>query len=358
MPDFIREFTTALRSLSPDTIAANLRNRAIVDYPAGLDVPDISVFLNLCAGTLRLRVALRRADAAGNRVARHGRARWVRSMFSAATRPLTITAPAGRAFHSTIRTRTLSSTIRSPTCGSRDPPIPVGSAFAPARRPRPHDRGDTCRKMGRLSREEVPSAADPIQSSFRNACRTCLPSVPSVHKHQDRHSLTTPRKMFSKTGSMTVWLSGTLTKPVGKGEFPAAVFVGGSGANQRDYNFDGHRLPAVVADYLTRRGFAVLRYDKRGVYKSTGNYAVATDSDFARDAAAAYDYLLRRADFDRRTGRVHRLTVKAASVSARCGRLTRRRCGFHRFTGRRWTRGRSRPWCYKMAPRWPQPAHP
>ena len=49
-PDFIREFTTAIRSLSPEIIAANLRNRAIVDYPAGLDVPDISVFLNLCAG--------------------------------------------------------------------------------------------------------------------------------------------------------------------------------------------------------------------------------------------------------------------------------------------------------------------
>jgi N-acetylneuraminic acid mutarotase len=49
-PIFIREFTTAIRRLSPETIADNLRRRAIVDYPAGLDVPDISVFLNLCAG--------------------------------------------------------------------------------------------------------------------------------------------------------------------------------------------------------------------------------------------------------------------------------------------------------------------
>lgn len=91
-----------------------------------------------------------------------------------------------------------------------------------------------------------------------------------------------------------VWLSGTFTKPTGQAKFPAAIFVGGSGANQRAYNSDGHQMPAVIADYLTRRGFAVLRYDKRGVYKSTGNFAVATDSDFARDAAAAYDYLLRR----------------------------------------------------------------
>ena len=47
---FIRDFTRAIRSLSPETITDNLRKRAIVDYPAGLDVPDISVFLNLCAG--------------------------------------------------------------------------------------------------------------------------------------------------------------------------------------------------------------------------------------------------------------------------------------------------------------------
>jgi N-acetylneuraminic acid mutarotase len=49
-PSFIRDFTAAIRRLSPQVISENLRRRAIVDYPAGLDVPDISVFLNLCAG--------------------------------------------------------------------------------------------------------------------------------------------------------------------------------------------------------------------------------------------------------------------------------------------------------------------
>ena len=47
---FIREFVTAIRSLSPATIAANLRSRSLVDYPKGLGVPDISRFLGLCAG--------------------------------------------------------------------------------------------------------------------------------------------------------------------------------------------------------------------------------------------------------------------------------------------------------------------
>jgi N-acetylneuraminic acid mutarotase len=48
---FIGEFVSAIRSLSPETIAANLRSRSLVDYPQGLGVPDISVFLQLCAGT-------------------------------------------------------------------------------------------------------------------------------------------------------------------------------------------------------------------------------------------------------------------------------------------------------------------
>jgi N-acetylneuraminic acid mutarotase len=47
---FMADFVTAIRSLSPGTIAANLRSRSLADYPQGLDVPDISMFLSLCAG--------------------------------------------------------------------------------------------------------------------------------------------------------------------------------------------------------------------------------------------------------------------------------------------------------------------
>ena len=62
---FIREFVTAIRSLSPETIAANLRSRSLVDYPQGLGVPDISAFLDLCAGHFRLSMERRRSDAVG-----------------------------------------------------------------------------------------------------------------------------------------------------------------------------------------------------------------------------------------------------------------------------------------------------
>jgi N-acetylneuraminic acid mutarotase len=51
-PEFMNDFIRAVRSLSPATILDNLQKRSLVDYPRGLSVPDISVFLNLCAGTL------------------------------------------------------------------------------------------------------------------------------------------------------------------------------------------------------------------------------------------------------------------------------------------------------------------
>lgn len=95
------------------------------------------------------------------------------------------------------------------------------------------------------------------------------------------------------------WLAGTLTKPEGPGPHPAAIVLPGSGPQDRGMpGTGGHEPQAVIADDLTKRGFAVLRYDKRGVYESTGSYGDATDEDFARDAVAAYRYLTARDDVD------------------------------------------------------------
>jgi pimeloyl-ACP methyl ester carboxylesterase len=95
-------------------------------------------------------------------------------------------------------------------------------------------------------------------------------------------------------------LAGTLTIPPGKGPFPAVVLVAGSGAHDRDEALMGHRPFLVLSDYLTRRGIAVLRYDKRGVGESGGTYATATTSDFADDADAGLAYLETRGEVDRR----------------------------------------------------------
>lgn len=101
---------------------------------------------------------------------------------------------------------------------------------------------------------------------------------------------------FDNTVEANVHLAGTLTLPEGKGPFPAAVMITGSGAQDRDETILGHKPFAVIADYLTRRGIAVLRFDDRGVGKSTGDYANATSADFATDANAAADYLATRPD--------------------------------------------------------------
>jgi pimeloyl-ACP methyl ester carboxylesterase len=60
----------------------------------------------------------------------------------------------------------------------------------------------------------------------------------------------------------------------------------------------GHRPFLVLADHLTRQGIAVLRYDDRGVGKSTGNFGAATHDDFVTDALAAVSWLKTQGDID------------------------------------------------------------
>ncbi len=90
----------------------------------------------------------------------------------------------------------------------------------------------------------------------------------------------------------------TLTKPTGKGRFPVVILLTGSGQEDRDETLFGHKPFLIIADYLTRRGIAVLRIDDRGVGKTTGNVAQATTQDFAYDGLQAVRYMKSRADID------------------------------------------------------------
>jgi fermentation-respiration switch protein FrsA (DUF1100 family) len=93
-------------------------------------------------------------------------------------------------------------------------------------------------------------------------------------------------------------LAATLTIPPGKGPFPAVLLMVGSGPHDRDETLAGHKPFLVLADYLTRKGIVVLRADKRGVGKSTGDYSKAVMEDFASDAEAGVAYLKTRAEVD------------------------------------------------------------
>jgi pimeloyl-ACP methyl ester carboxylesterase len=93
-------------------------------------------------------------------------------------------------------------------------------------------------------------------------------------------------------------LAGTLTIPKDKGPYPAVVLVSGSGPQDRDETISGHRPFLVLADHLARQGVAVLRYDDRGVGRSTGSLAATTTLDYADDVKAALATLRKRPEVD------------------------------------------------------------
>lgn len=86
-------------------------------------------------------------------------------------------------------------------------------------------------------------------------------------------------------------LAGTLTIPEGQGPFKAVIMITGSGAQNRNEELMGHKPFLIIADYLSRNGIAVFRYDDRGVGGSQGKYSEATSADLATDAEAAFNFL-------------------------------------------------------------------
>jgi alpha-beta hydrolase superfamily lysophospholipase len=86
-------------------------------------------------------------------------------------------------------------------------------------------------------------------------------------------------------------LSGTLTIPSGEGPFAAVALLSDSGPHDRDADLQGYHLFGILADYLTRHGVAVLRFDDRGVGQSGGDYHRATTADLVTDAQAAMAFL-------------------------------------------------------------------
>ena len=88
-------------------------------------------------------------------------------------------------------------------------------------------------------------------------------------------------------------LVGTLTTPDGEGPFPAALLIPGSGPLDRDGNHK--RLPLGLsrdlAAILDKAGWATLRFDKRGVGESTGDYLSTGFYDELADATSALEWL-------------------------------------------------------------------
>lgn len=88
-------------------------------------------------------------------------------------------------------------------------------------------------------------------------------------------------------------LKGTLTLPQTKGKYPLVIIISGSGPQNRDGDMFGHKPYYVLADHLSEKGIAVLRFDERGAGESEGNFETSSLMDFMDDVESAVEFLLR-----------------------------------------------------------------
>jgi pimeloyl-ACP methyl ester carboxylesterase len=139
--------------------------------------------------------------------------------------------------------------------------------------------------QGGMSLDLVLNKVDKLEE----AKRPQEPKEPYPYKSED---VTFENKIDSVT------LAGTLTLPENENNFPAVVLISGSGGQDRNEELLGHKPFLVLSDFLTRNRIAVLRFDDRGIAKSTGDFSKATTEDFVKDVLAAVNYLMNRKEIN------------------------------------------------------------
>lgn len=118
---------------------------------------------------------------------------------------------------------------------------------------------------------------------------------------------------FEVTGDDGARLVGTLVRPAAGDSVPGALLLNGSGPLDRDSNMPGQALNIAnaFASALASHGVASVRYDKRGVGESSGDYLTTGFEQEMDDLRSALDAL-------RVTQRIDpsRVTVIGHSVGA------------------------------------------
>jgi len=97
-----------------------------------------------------------------------------------------------------------------------------------------------------------------------------------------------------------VHLEGTLTLPSSTKKSPGLILISGSGPQNRNEELFGHKPFEVLAEFLTRNGYAVLRYDDRGVGNSAGSFQEATTQILSIDAESAFNFLRQRKEVSKK----------------------------------------------------------
>lgn len=102
---------------------------------------------------------------------------------------------------------------------------------------------------------------------------------------------TIERNISFQSGSLT--MEGTFLLPGADRKYPAVLLLPGSGQVDRDENNSKLAINVMreIACHLASQGIASLRYDKRGVGTSQGDYWTTGFLDRIADAAAALEWL-------------------------------------------------------------------
>ncbi|GAC1588455.1 MAG: alpha/beta fold hydrolase [Hymenobacter sp.] len=154
------------------------------------------------------------------------------------------------------------------------------------------------RFVGTVSADGKQMAGTWQQPGFKVPMVLTFSALPAMNAKNVR--LTPPYREEEATFSnltVNTRLSGMLTIPAGPGPFPAVVLLSDAGPQDRNGTVGDFAPLGLLADYLTRRGIAVLRFDDRGVGKSGGTPAVTT-VDLVSDAQAGLNYLRTRPEID------------------------------------------------------------
>jgi pimeloyl-ACP methyl ester carboxylesterase len=122
--------------------------------------------------------------------------------------------------------------------------------------------------------------------------RLNIPSQTIEMAREDIASAASRTAAFSLPGDETITipslgfnLAGTITRPkAAAAAAPAVILISGSGPTDRDETVAGIAVFGHIARDLVAAGFAVVRYDKRGVGQSGGRVESVTIADYAEDA--------------------------------------------------------------------------
>jgi hypothetical protein len=140
---------------------------------------------------------------------------------------------------------------------------------------------------------------------------SCL-STSSIFKQQENQALAQQYIKTIKYRNLVIDLgngvktNAQLTLPaVGKGPFPGVLLIQGTGPLDMNETLSKNLKPFFqISQYLSERGFAVLRYDKRGVSDESFTYLVknvygnATFNDLKQDATKALAVLIKQPEVD------------------------------------------------------------